>query len=170
MVANDIVGTRVEEVEASVKGRTAEAEATQQAGTTSTNLRRGKKGRTTQFDRAALSDVKSHLLAQREGLLEQLREIEEAAFNASQSELSGEVAYDEDSADAGSFTFEREKDLSIAQNVQDLLDKIAKALQKIEGGSYGICESCGEPIEAARMNALPHALLCIRCKRAEERR
>ncbi|MGH2690861.1 MAG: TraR/DksA family transcriptional regulator [Actinomycetota bacterium] len=110
------------------------------------------------------------MAAQREQLLEQLKEIEDVSFNTSQSDMSGEVSFDEDSADAGSFTFEREKDLSIAHNVRDLLGKMAKALDKIEAGTYGICESCGRPIESARVKALPHVLLCLSCKKAEERR
>ena len=122
------------------------------------------------FDRKMLASIKTSLLEMQTELQQELEEIEEAAFNVSQSEMSGEVGYDEDYADAGSFTFEREKDLSIANNVQDLLEKISRALEKIEDGTYGICESCGLPIEAPRLKALPHALLCVKCKTAEERR
>jgi DnaK suppressor protein len=122
------------------------------------------------FDRKVLASIKASLLEMQKELQQELEEIEEAAFNVSQSEMSGEVGYDEDYADAGSFTFEREKDLSIANNVQDLLEKISRALEKIDDGTYGICESCGLPIEAPRLKALPHALLCVKCKTAEERR
>ncbi|MGH2706030.1 MAG: TraR/DksA C4-type zinc finger protein [Actinomycetota bacterium] len=122
------------------------------------------------FDAQTLAGIERKLVEQRAELLDQLHDLEETSFNLSQSEMSGEVSYDEDYADAGSFTFEREKDLSIANNVQDLLDKINRAIGKIEDGTYGICESCGEPIDAARLRALPHVSLCIRCKKAEERR
>jgi RNA polymerase-binding protein DksA len=122
------------------------------------------------FNAKALAGIKDNLLALRAEYAEQLEEIEEASFTSSQSDLSGEVGYDDDYADAGSFTFEREKDLSIANNVQDLLDKIAKALDKIDEGTYGLCESCGDPISAERLKALPYVLLCIKCKKAEERR
>jgi RNA polymerase-binding protein DksA len=122
------------------------------------------------FDRKMLASIKTSLIEMQTELQHELEEIEEAAFNVSQSEMSGEVGYDEDYADAGSFTFEREKDLSIANNVQDLLEKISRSLEKIDDGTYGICESCGLPIEAPRLKALPHALLCVKCKTAEERR
>lgn len=123
------------------------------------------------FDRKALAGIRERLLEHQKELADELAELEETALSVSQSELSGEVAYDaEDYADAGSFTFEREKDLSIANNVQDLLDKIKRSLEKIEEGTYGICEVCGNPIESARLKALPHALLCMRDKAAEERR
>jgi RNA polymerase-binding transcription factor len=122
------------------------------------------------LDRKMLAAVEKSLKQMQSELEQELAEIEEAAFNVSQSEMSGEVGYDEDYADAGSFTFEREKDLSIANNVQDLLAKIARSLEKINEGTYGICESCGQPIESARLKALPHALLCVSCKTQEERR
>lgn len=99
----------------------------------------------------------------------ELYQIEESSLSTGQSEWSGETG-DEDYADAGTATFERERDLSIRNNIQDLIDKINKALDKIGAGTYGLCESCGEPIGAERLKALPHVLMCIRCKKAEERR
>ena len=122
------------------------------------------------FDRRALRTIRAQLVAQQEELLSQLEEIEQASSTGAQPDISGELSFDEDSVDAGSFTAEREKDLSIAENVRDLLGKITKALHKIDTGTYGICESCGKPIEAARLKALPHVLLCLSCKKAEERR
>lgn len=128
-----------------------------------------RKPKPVKFDAKALASIKEGLLTEQAELLTQLREMEEA-FDPAQVEASGEAGYDDDYADAGTATFEREKDLSIAANVQDLLDKIEKALSKITDGSYGRCESCGDPISSERLKALPHALLCIRCKTAEERR
>lgn len=122
------------------------------------------------FDAKTLASIKAGLIEQREELTVQLKDIEEQAFLGTQSEMSGEVGYDEDYADAGTATFERERDLSLANNVQDLLDKINKALGKIDEGTYGVCESCGEPISGDRLKALPHVLMCIRCKQQEERR
>ena len=87
----------------------------------------------------------------------------------SQSDLSGEVAFDEEYADSGSATFEREKDESLTDNARDLLGKIEKALSRMDEGTYGICERCGKPIEKARLKALPYANLCIEDKQAETR-
>lgn len=129
-----------------------------------------RKAKRVNFDAKTLRSIKSDLAQQRVELAQQIKEIEEATFNSTQSEMSGETGYDEDSADAGTATFEREKDLSIANNIQDLIDKIDKALQKIDDGTYGLCESCGDPISGERLKALPYVLLCIRCKKAEERR
>jgi DnaK suppressor protein len=131
---------------------------------------RGVDGRRTQFDQVTLAAIRKRLLEQRGELEHQLVMIEESALGLSQSEMSGEVSYDEDYADAGSFTFEREKEFSIANNVTDIRDQVERALQKIDEGTYGICESCGRPIEPPRLKALPHVALCLNCKKAEERR
>ena len=124
----------------------------------------------TSYDKDSLGTIRKRLMEQREKLQNQLAAIEESATGFSQSEMSGEVSYDEDFADAGSFTFEREKEFSIANNVTDLRTKTDRALHRIEEGRYGICESCGQPIEPARLKALPHVTLCLKCKKAEERR
>jgi RNA polymerase-binding protein DksA len=77
---------------------------------------------------------------------------------------------DDESADAGTATFEREKELSIEQNVRDLIAKIERALKRIDAGTFGVCEICGKPIEKARLKALPYADLCIKDAQAQSRR
>jgi RNA polymerase-binding transcription factor len=76
----------------------------------------------------------------------------------------------EDQADAGSKTFEREHEMSLANNSRDMLLQAERALSRIADGSYGICESCGNPIGKARLQAFPRATLCVTCKQREERR
>ena len=51
-----------------------------------------------------------------------------------------------------------------------LLAQNERALARIEAGTYGVCESCGEPIGKARLQAFPRATLCVACKQREERR
>jgi RNA polymerase-binding protein DksA len=82
---------------------------------------------------------------------------------------SGDGAGD-DQADAGSKTLEREQEMSVNANARDLLDQSTHALRRLEAGTYGVCESCGTLIPAARLRAFPRATLCIACKQAEERR
>ena len=88
-------------------------------------------------------------------------ELEEATGSSSLAEASGEVGFDEEPADAGSYTFERERDLSLVDNVKDLIHKVEHALARIADGSYGRCEACGKPIEAERLDALPYATVCL---------
>jgi RNA polymerase-binding protein DksA len=117
-----------------------------------------------------LDDFASRLRDERAELSEQLTTIEDQTFAATQSDISGDVGVDDESADAGTATFEREKELSIEQNVRDLIQKIDRALKRIDAGTYGICERCGKPIEKARLKALPYVDLCIKDAQARSRR
>jgi DnaK suppressor protein len=119
---------------------------------------------------AEIKDLRGRLVEERETLAEQLVTLEEEAFSATQSEISGDVGTEDESADAASATFEREKDLSIENNIRDLLTKIADALERIDAGTYGICAACGKPIEKTRIKALPYAALCIDDAQAQSRR
>lgn len=92
--------------------------------------------------------------------------IEEAQVEleeARQTESSSERSPDPGNAEAGSMKFEYEKELSMQQNSLDLLRKVQHALKRIEAGTYGLCESCGEPIPVARLDALPYATFCVDC-------
>ena len=75
----------------------------------------------------------------------------------------------DDQADAGAKTFEREHELAMTQNARDLLAQNEQALARIDAGTYGVCESCGQPIGKARLQAFPRATLCVSCKQREER-
>ena len=76
----------------------------------------------------------------------------------------------DDQADVGAKTFEREHELALTHNTRELLAQNERALSRIETGTYGTCESCGEPIGKARLQAFPRATLCVTCKQREERR
>ncbi len=114
-----------------------------------------------------LKAVEQVLLARKAELEQQRTELERQSLGIPQSEVTGEQAWDDEYADSGTATFERERDLSLAENIRDLLDKVELALEKVKEGTYGECESCRKPIEAARLKALPYANLCIDCARKE---
>jgi RNA polymerase-binding protein DksA len=117
-----------------------------------------------------IGDLRVRLEQERVQLDTQLTSIVEDSFAATQSDVSGDVGLDDEPADAGTATFEREKDLSIENNVRDLLHKIDRALKRIDNGSYGVCDICGKPIEKARVKALPYVDLCIKDAQAQSRR
>ena len=121
------------------------------------------------FTKKELAELRKRLEEERDVLNRQAEEIEESTFRNPQSEITGEASFDEEYADAGTATFERERDLSLSNNIKDLTEKIEHALERIEHGDYGLCERCGKPIEKARIKALPYATLCIKDKKAEER-
>ncbi|GAA0323834.1 hypothetical protein GCM10010151_12090 [Actinoallomurus spadix] len=76
----------------------------------------------------------------------------------------------DDQADAGAKTFEREQAMALTYNARDLLAQNERAIVRIDQGTYGVCESCGQAIGKARLQAFPRATLCVRCKQREERR
>ncbi len=76
----------------------------------------------------------------------------------------------QDQADMGASTFERDYELTVLNSERDKLAQIDRALARIDDGSYGVCESCGNPIGKMRLMAFPRATLCMTCKQREERR
>jgi RNA polymerase-binding protein DksA len=76
----------------------------------------------------------------------------------------------DDQADAGAKTFEREQEISLANNAREMLRQNLHALERLEDGTYGICESCGNAIGKLRLQAAPRATLCLTCKTKQERR
>lgn len=60
-------------------------------------------------------------------------------------------------------------DLAVVQNEQALIEAVDAALARIAAGTYGVCQNCGLQISAARLEALPHAAVCVACARAGAR-
>ncbi|WP_369222182.1 TraR/DksA family transcriptional regulator [Streptomyces sp. R39] len=82
---------------------------------------------------------------------------------------SGDGAGD-DQADTGTKNITREHELALSANAREMLEQTERALQKLDAGTYGLCENCGNPIGKARMQAFPRATLCMECKQKQERR
>ena len=76
----------------------------------------------------------------------------------------------DDQADSGTKTFEREHEMSLVINAQDMVLQTERALARIDDKSYGNCEVCSSPIGKARLQVFPRATLCMICKQKEERR
>lgn len=72
-------------------------------------------------------------------------------------------------ADDASDVMNRERNLALRGNAEDLLSQVDAALQRLNAGSYGVCERCGQPINPERLEALPYAIHCITCQSAIER-
>ena len=75
-----------------------------------------------------------------------------------------------DQADVGATSFERDHELTVLARERETLVQIERALAHIDDGSYGVCDSCGNPVGKNRLMAVPHATLCMSCKQREERR
>ncbi len=113
---------------------------------------------------------REQLLTELTRLETELDEIERRTARMDESDRATEMsAYEDHPADLASITFEREKDLAIGESVENLLHKVIGALEKIERGTFGLCDACGRPIKKARLNALPFATLCLECQDRLER-
>lgn len=72
-------------------------------------------------------------------------------------------------ADSATEVFEQTKNLAVCQRLRQTLELVNKALDKMDKGIYGLCERCGQPIDPARLKALPYAVLCMSCQARAER-
>ncbi|HEX6329252.1 MAG TPA: TraR/DksA family transcriptional regulator [Jiangellaceae bacterium] len=116
---------------------------------------------------AELAEVRELLEIEAKRLREEISDAEDgiAEMLRNSTDTGGE-----DQADTGSKTFEREHEMSLAASHREILGQTEHALARIDDGTYGICERCGNPIGKARLKAFPRATLCMTCKEREERR
>jgi RNA polymerase-binding protein DksA len=113
----------------------------------------------------------------RERLLEERKRVVDAIDNihtenpGSMNEETQELSSYQDNhlGDVATATFDREMASTLEENSNHVLADIDAALARIENGTYGICDRCGNPIGSDRLEALPWATLCIDCKRKQER-
>ena len=107
--------------------------------------------------------------------LHEQREHSQRVIDAQEDELNGLMrdsgdGAGQDQADLGATSFERDHELTVLNSERDKLAQIERALGRIDDGTYGVCESCGNPIGKMRLMAFPRATLCMTCKQREERR
>ena len=121
------------------------------------------------MNKRKMASFQKKLLQEKEVLEKQYRDLEEGNLLSSQSEASGEMPFEEDYAASGTTTFERERDLSLSENVKDILKRVNEALERIDNGTFGVCQMCSQNIPEERLKALPYANLCISCKQKEEK-
>lgn len=115
------------------------------------------------------NDNARKLLTEERTRLEALRHrMDDAAEEGQQEGLSELSTVDQHPADVGSETFERTKELSLQEDLDGRLADVARALEKLDAGTYGTCETCGEPIPDERLEAVPAARYCVEHQAAQE--
>ncbi|NIA30939.1 MAG: TraR/DksA family transcriptional regulator [Actinobacteria bacterium] len=116
-----------------------------------------------------LNHYKEIILAKRAELLKQLEHLKSIGLNTSVKDVSGEhSAYAFHMADQGTDAMEREQQYLFASREGNFLYHLDRALERIEKGEFGSCINCGKEINPERLEAVPHARLCIECKSREE--
>ena len=107
----------------------------------------------------------------KEELLKALDVLEESSLNTTLKDQSGDLSsYSFHMADQGTDTNERELAFRLASREGRYLHHLNEALERVENGTYGICRSCGGDISKPRLEAVPHATQCIKCKNSEEKK
>lgn len=105
--------------------------------------------------------LRSHLESERERLIGELEEVKANTRDASERREGSPFGKREEEATEA---FELEKRLALEQRTKERLAKIEHSLHKFEEGTYGLCDNCGQPIDPDRLEALPHASMCLNCK------
>jgi DnaK suppressor protein len=113
--------------------------------------------------KSTLERFKKRLEEEKERLEEHIADYERDLEEARLTESSSDRSPDPGNAEASSMKLEYAKELSIEQNTVDLLRKAERALERIDAGTYGICESCGSAIPVERLEVLPYSTLCVEC-------
>jgi DnaK suppressor protein len=131
---------------------------------------RTRKKKKTRLAAKVLKRFKDVLLVHKERIMGDYMNLRESHLRSSQRDSTGDLSgYSLHMADLGTDTFDRDFGLSVAANEQDFLYRIDSALKRIEDKTYGICEGCHRMIKVTRLNAIPWARMCIKCKEAEEK-
>jgi DnaK suppressor protein len=116
------------------------------------------------LSKTRLRNFREGLVAEREQLLIQVAELDAEADVKNWRE-SG---FDDDPADAGSASFERETAQSLSLHARNLLTQIEDAVRRLDEGTFGDCLTCGRRIEFERLEVLPYTTQCLDCRRREE--
>jgi DnaK suppressor protein len=121
-----------------------------------------------EFKEADLKKYEMLLLQKKKEMLEEMGIVGDA-YGPTPKEASGDLSsYSYHMADQGTDTMDREMAFMFASKSGRLLYHIDQALLRIKDGTYGTCQTCSKMISVARLEAVPHARLCIQCKSAEE--
>ena len=111
--------------------------------------------------RVALVERRDELQAEYDQTLTEITELQRDRLTDSAGD---------DQADTGTKTFEREQEITLANNILERITQAERAIERLGEGHYGWCEKCGNAIPVERLAAFPSATLCVHCKQLEERR
>jgi RNA polymerase-binding protein DksA len=113
------------------------------------------------------AEIRRRLEEERDRLLDEVNTYEDDLADSA-GDRPEENSHSLHMAESATHTFDREMELTLGENARHALRHIERALEKLENGSYGRCDSCGKRIDEGRLKAVPYAGLCIDCQRREE--
>jgi len=110
--------------------------------------------------------LRSRLETERKRLIEELKQLEANAGPKDERREGSPFGKREEEATE---TLELEKRVALEKRISEQLTDVEHALHKFEEGTYGLCDNCGQSIDPARLEALPQANLCMKCKTQQEK-
>jgi DnaK suppressor protein len=111
-----------------------------------------------------LGEQRLQLLSEREDYVQKAEELKAEADSLARETEPGDIQFDEEGGEGGTASIDREVDLVLSAQARAAVEEIDRSLHKMELGTYGVCEGCGQAIPRARLQALPYAALCVQCK------
>jgi RNA polymerase-binding transcription factor DksA len=112
------------------------------------------------------AELYERLKKEKAELLEKIEQLRALGQPSAERKEGSPFGKREEGADEAS---ELEKRLALEKRLRESLNEVEHALQKYEAGTYGLCDSCGRAIEQARLEAIPQASLCLKCKASREK-
>lgn len=112
----------------------------------------------------SLDTRRRELLSRREAYLAEAEQMTASALELTDDGSSQDMADEDGFGEADTVSVERDRLLVVASDARAHVAEIDAALGRVEAGTYGVCESCQQPIPQARLEAVPEATLCVACK------
>ena len=129
-----------------------------------------KKKKTKPFNKKELKVIREVILKKKAQILEDFINLEGQSFMKSAKDASGDLSgYTFHMADMATDLYDREFSLGLAEAERERLFALDDALKRIDEGTYGICDKCGDEITKQRLKAMPRAEFCIGCQEKEEK-
>ena len=116
------------------------------------------------YSQKELERFKEIILQKKKEILEELESLKESMMDVTTGEYVSENSTYSLHMEQGTDAMEREKTFLFASREGKFLNYLEDALKRIEKGEYGHCADCGKLIEKERLEAVPHAQLCVQCK------
>jgi RNA polymerase-binding protein DksA len=129
-----------------------------------------RKHRTPAVAPSTMERLKVQLIEERGQHVRQMEGLQAEAEALANEREPGDTQFDEESGEGDTLSVERERDLALSTAARQTVEDIAKALARMDDGSYGYCEVCGDRIPVPRLEAIPWADQCVKCKSRGERR
>lgn len=108
--------------------------------------------------------IENRLKRERAGLMRDIGILEEITEKLRSDRGGGDGGISNHMAEGASSTYDQERNLALISNLRRTVESIDAALKRLAAGTYGQCESCGAPIDRARLEALPYASRCVKCQ------